>query len=75
MKEDRNEPVTFVEYKKEQLCGTLSVVPEGTLDMSDEDEEINLNNIEYLERAVLRHYANFDDSLETDSDSDDDNEN
>ena len=75
MKDDCDEPATFVTYKKEQLCGTLSAVPEGTMDMCEEDEETDVNDIEYLERAVLSHYATYDDVCEDDSDSDDDDGN
>ena len=55
-RESGDEPPTFVQYKKEQLCGTLTVVPEGTIDISVEDEEeddVDLNDIEYLERAIM----------------------
>ena len=52
MKDDCDEPATFVKYKKEQLCGTLSAVPKGTMYMCEEDEETDVNDIEYLERAV-----------------------
>ena len=75
MRDDSDEPATFVKYKKEQLCGTLSVVPEGTIDICGEDEEVDVDDVEYLERAVLSHYAAYDDVGQDDSDSDDDNRN
>lgn len=62
--EDSSKPASFVRYKKESLCGTLSVVPEGTIDICSDDEEQNeddFENIEYLERSILNHYANNND--------------
>ena len=79
--ETNTEPSSFVKYKKEQLCGTLSVVPEGTIDICSDDEkekEEDFDNIEYLERAILEHYAKNNDVVEiTDDvdDSDDENDN
>ena len=63
------------------MCGTLSVVPEGTLDICTDDEEQNeedLDDIEYLERSILEHYANNNDVVEISDnidDSDDENDN
>ena len=45
------------------------------MDMCEEDKETDVNDIEYLERAVLSHYATYDDVCEDDSDSDDDDGN
>ena len=80
-RESGDEPPTFVQYKKEQLCGTLTVVPEGTIDISVDDEEkddVDLNDIEDLERAILEHYALHNDVIEISDnidDSDDENDN
>lgn len=79
--EDSSEPASFVKFKKEQLCGTLSVVPEGTIDICSDDEEEkveDLDDIEYLERSILEHYANNNDVVEISDnidDSDDENDN
>ena len=80
-RDSSDEPAIFVQYKKEQLCGTLTVVPEGTINISVDEEEkdsIDLNDIEYLERAILEHYALNNDIIEISDnidDSDDENDN
>ena len=70
-------PVTFVEYKKEILCGTKLVIPEGTMD--EETEEVVLNPYssepneeESVERALFLYFVNNNGTEEDDSiDSDD----
>ena len=70
-------PVTFVEYKKEILCGTMLVIPEGTMD--EETEEVVLNPYssepneeESVERALFLYFVNNNGTEEDDSiDSDD----
>lgn len=57
-------------YKKEQLCGTLSVVPEGTIDICSDDKE-QYKNIEYLDRSILNHYADNNDVVEISDNIDD----
>ena len=48
----------FVEYKRESLCGTMLIVPEGTIDLSDDDvqnnnDDMTLNDIDLLEEQLL----------------------
>ena len=70
-------PVTFVEYKKEILCGTMLVIPEGTMD--EETEELILNpdssepnEEESVERALFLYFVNNNGTEEDNSiDSDD----
>ena len=58
----------------------MSVVPEGTLDLTQTSEEIEvpaqnqIDEIEALERSVLEFYADRNDVLEDDYDDNDDNE-
>ena len=70
-------PVTFVEHKKEILCGTMLVIPEGTMD--EETEEVILNPYsterneeESVERALFLCFVNNNGTEEDDTiDSDD----
>ena len=76
---DNNREVEFVAYKKESLCGTMLIVPEGTLDL-DLDEEINIenadenalpNDLESLERAVINYYIDNHETIPEEDDTDD----
>jgi hypothetical protein len=72
-------PVTIVEYKKEILCGTMLVMPEGTMD--EETEEVIVspdscepNEEECVERALFLYFVNNngteeDDSIESDDET------
>jgi hypothetical protein len=69
-------PATFIEYKKELLCGTMLVVPDGTID--DELDEYDLipdlplvNEEESVERALFLYFVNNNDLLNTELDDDD----
>ena len=70
-------PVTFVEYKKEILCGTMLVIPEGT--MEEESEEMlvtpdssEVSEEESVERALFLYFVTNNGTEEDDSiDSDD----
>ena len=75
---DDNSEVEFVVYKKESLCGTMVIVPEGTLDL-DIDEEINIensdenalpNDLESLERAVINYYIDNQETIFEENDTD-----
>ena len=75
---DDNSEVEFVVYKKESLCGTMVIVPEGTLDL-DIDEEINTensdenalpNDLESLERAVINYYIDNQETIFEENDTD-----
>ena len=53
----------FIKYKKESLCGTMKVVPEGTLNLDEEEQciindndEVLLNDTESFKRAVIYYY-------------------
>ena len=72
--------IKFSKYEKVASCGTMKMVPHGTLDLSGIEEypvlptEINDIDIDDLERSVLNYYANNNDVLlendEEDSDTD-----
>ena len=75
---DDNSEVEFVVYKKESLCGTMVIVPEGTLDL-DIDEEINIensdenalpNDLESLERAVINYDIDNQETIFEENDTD-----
>ena len=72
------QPAFFSIYKKEEQSGLMSVVPEGTLDMIEEniiDEEPAQNevvDVDELERLILDFYAYNNDILEEEYDDDDD---
>lgn len=59
--------------------GTMSIVPEGTIDFNNDNAIIDSpkenfgNEIDELEKLVLNYYAQNNDVLE-DNDDDDDNE-
>ena len=66
----------FVEYKKELLCGTVLIVPEGTIDLSDYDvqnnnDDMTLTDVDLLERAVINYNIEITDFIDQVSDSDD----
>ena len=53
----------FIKYKKESLCGTMKIVPVGTLNLEVEEENVEngsndvlLDDVEALERAVINYY-------------------
>jgi DDE superfamily endonuclease len=69
-------PATFIESKKELLCGTMLVVPDGTID--DELDEYDLipdlpvvDEEESVERALFFYFVNNNDLLNTELDDDD----
>ena len=75
------QPPIFTIYKKEEQNGFMSVVPAGTLDMSEENiipiinEERAQNevvNVDELERLILYFYAYKNDLLDEEDDDDDD---
>ena len=66
----------FIEFKRESLCGTMLIVPEGTIDLSDNDvnnnnDEMTPNEVVLLERAVIDYYIENNDEVDQVSDSDD----
>lgn len=66
----------FIEFKRESLCGTMLIVPEGTIDLSDNDvnnnnDEMTPNEVVLLERAVIDYYIENNDQVDQVSDSDD----
>ena len=71
-------PPNFTIYKKEVQNGIMSVVPEGTLDLTQITEEIEgpaqnqMEEIDALEWSILEFYANNNDILEDDNEDDDD---
>ena len=83
--EDDTEQIKFIKYEKVALCGTMKMIPHGTLDLRGIEEspvlpsQINEIEINDLERAVLDYYAQNNDVLldddvygESDTDEDDD---
>ena len=69
----------FVEYKKESLCGTMLIVPEDSIDLSDNDvqsnnDDMTLTDVDLLERAVINYYIESTDFIDQVSDSDDSND-
>ena len=69
-------PVVFVEYKKEFLCGTMLVVPDGTIEESlDENNLVPdlpvINEEESVERALFLYFVNNNDFLNTELDDND----
>ena len=53
----------FIKYKKESLCGTMKIVPVGTLNLEVEEENVEngsndvlLDDVEALERAIINYY-------------------
>ena len=70
-------PPTFKIYAKDIHNGTMSIVPEGTIDFIDDDvmvdssEQTEVNEIEELEKLVLNYYAQNNDVLEDEVDDDD----
>ncbi len=70
-------PITFVNYKKEILCGTMLVVPEGTMD--EEQEEVlatpgsnKIDEIKSVERALFLYFVTNNSSEINDSNDSDD---
>ena len=73
-------PVAFVEYKKELLCGTMLVIPDGTIDeVLDEPDLLpdvhDVSEEESVERALFLYFVNNNDVINTDIDHDDDDTN
>ena len=74
---ENSEPISFVDYKKEILCGTILVVPEGTMD--EEEEEVlptpalsEVDEIESVERSLFLYFVTNNSTEINDSiDSDD----
>ncbi len=75
--DDKSE-VKFVVYKKESLCGTMRIIPEGALNLdSDEeidvkncDDDVELNDLESLEKAVINYYIDSHETVSEEYDSD-----
>jgi DDE superfamily endonuclease len=69
-------PATFVEYKKELLCGTMLVVPDGTID-EQFDENVLIPDLPVVdeevsvERALFLYFVNNNDVLNTELEDDD----
>ena len=82
--EEYTEQIKFIKYEKVALCGTMKMIPHGTLDLSGIEEPAALPNqtneteINELERAVLDYYAQNNDVLlendDADSDTDEDDD-
>ena len=79
--ENEDIPPTFLIYAKDIQNGTMSIVPEGTIDFNDDDvmidssEQNEVNEIEELEKLVLNYYAQNNDVLEDEDDEEDDSDN
>ena len=73
-------PPNFAIYEKEVQNGIMLVIPEGTLDLTQTSEEIEvpaqnqMGENEALERSVWEFYADSNDILEDDSEDNDDDE-
>ena len=72
---DDDKPVEFVVYKKESVCGTMIIIPEGTLelecsDTNDNSDVMTPNDLDLLEKAVINYYIDNNESVEGDYDSD-----
>lgn len=72
---DDDKPVEFVVYKKESVCGTMIIIPEGTLELESSDTNDNSdvmtpNDLDSLEKAVINYYIDNNESIEEDYDSD-----
>jgi hypothetical protein len=69
-------PATFIEYKKELLCGTTLVVPDGTIDDGLDEHYLIpdlpvVNEEGSVERALFLYFVNNNDVLNTELDDDD----
>ena len=78
--DDDDKPVEFMIYKKESMCGTMMIIPEGTLELDDSapnnnSDEMTPDDLNLLERAVISYYIDNNDFIDDDCDSDEsDNE-
>ena len=72
---DDDTPVEFVIYKKESMCGTMLIIPEGTLeldrsDVNDNSDDMKPDDLNLLEKAVISYYIDNNDLIDDDCDSD-----
>ena len=72
---DDDTTVEFVIYKKESMCGTMLIIPEGTLeldhsDVSDNSDDMTPDDLNLLEKAVISYYVDNNDLIDDDCDSD-----
>ena len=65
-------PPKFKSYVKEEICGTMQIVPEGTYDPSEGVRAETEDEIEAVERAVLNYYVRNNDMIDNDDDDDTD---
>ena len=78
--DDDDKPVEFMIYKKESMCGTMMIIPEGSLELDDSapnnnSDEMTPDDLNLLERAVISYYIDNNDFIDDDCDSDEsDNE-
>lgn len=69
-------PVEFVEYKKLQSFGTLSVVPHGTIELQNVDDSVEAQQ-ENIERALFLYFIEnneITDDVENEDDSEENND-
>ena len=55
------------------MCGTMLIIPEGTLELDDSDvngnsDDMTLDNLNLLEKAVVSYYVDNNDLIDDDSD-------
>ena len=67
-------PPKFKSYVKEEICGTMQIIPEGTYDPREGVRTGIEEETEAVERAVLNYYVRHNDMIDDDDDTDTDDE-